>query len=52
MYPSSLFSKPVLCVQDYVQAISSYAAKTSDLIVYPAFMDSDIMRPFLLSKVR
>lgn len=51
MYPSSLFSKPVLCVQDYVQAISVYASKTTDLTVYPAFTDSDIMRPFLLSKV-
>ena len=51
MYPSSLFTKPVLCVQDFVQAISTYTTKATDLIVYPAFTDSDIMRPFLLSKV-
>lgn len=27
MYPSSLFTKPLLCVQDYVQSLSNYATK-------------------------
>lgn len=27
MYPSSLFTKPLLCVQDYVQSISTYSSK-------------------------
>jgi cAMP-dependent protein kinase regulator len=55
MYPTALFTKPILCVQDFVQTINSYATKVaqagSPLIVYPSFTDSDIMRPFLLSKL-
>lgn len=56
MYPSSLFTKPVLCVQDFVQSINTYANKVDDLCsplsVFPAFMDRDFMYPALLIKVK
>lgn len=56
MYPSSLFTKPILCVQDFVQSINTYANKVDDLCsplsVFPAFMDRDFMYPALLIKVR
>jgi len=55
MYPTPLFTKPILCIQDFNETIRQYATKVtqsgSPLIVYPSFTDSDIMRPFLLSKL-
>jgi hypothetical protein len=27
VYPTALFSKPVLCVQDYVQSLRAYCSK-------------------------
>lgn len=55
MYPSSLFTKPILGVQDFVQSIHTYSNKVdevcSPLTVFPAFMDRDFMYPALLLKV-
>ena len=55
MYPSSLFTKPILCVQDFVQSIHTYSSKVDDLCspltVFPAFMDRDFLYPALLIKV-
>lgn len=55
MYPSSLFTKPILGVQDFIQSIHTYSSKVdevcSPLSVFPAFMERDFMYPALLIKV-
>jgi len=54
MYPSSLFTKPLLCVQNYVRSIANYSSKVeencSSISVFPAFMDRDFLYPSLLIK--
>lgn len=54
MFPSALFSKPVICVHDFVSTLRVHSSKMqeqgSSLSLLPAFIDCDFMYPALLTK--
>jgi len=54
MFPSALFSKPVICVHDFVSTLRVHSSRIQDqgssLSLLPAFIDCDFMYPALLTK--
>ena len=54
MFPSALFSKPVICVHDFVSTLKLHSSRIQDqgssLSLLPAFIDCDFMYPALLTK--
>jgi hypothetical protein len=54
MFPTALFSKPVICVHDFVSTLRVHSSRMqeqgSSLSLLPAFIDCDFMYPALLTK--
>lgn len=54
IYPSALFTKPVVSAQGFIATMSACAATARrdgcGLSVFPAYMDSDFMTPMLMLK--
>ena len=54
MFPSAVFSKPVICVHDFVSTLRVHSSRIQDqgssLSLLPAFIDCDFMYPALLTK--